>query len=264
MAGGLYVVNAPVNIIVEGYAPSIANDCGNGTYWAEFKVDFDGIKNVTGKVDSVTNLEVLEGAIYTNGIIAWNLTKYYGDGSDFVAVLFNKESAPAEGVDAAFTINGVTYYVKTNEQGLPGLPINLYPGEYIITITNPITDESVNNTVVVKSVLTNNSDLTMYCKNGSAYSVTSLDTEGNVVPGAVVTFNINGVLYDVVVDKNGNASLPINLYLGKYIITAIYNDCMVFNKITVLPALIAKDFTMKYQDGTKYSVKFINRRYSMG
>ena len=79
IAVGVAVLNAPVTITVEGYNPLVANDCGNGTYWAEFKVDFDGIKNVTGKVDSVTNLEVLEGAIYTNGIIAWNLTKYYGD-----------------------------------------------------------------------------------------------------------------------------------------------------------------------------------------
>ncbi len=97
----------------------------------------------------------------------------------------------------------------------------------------------------------------MYQSNGSAYTVTALDNQGKPLPGAVVTFNINGVLYDVVADENGNASLPINLNPSEYIITAIYNGCMVSNKITVLPALIAKDFTMKYQDGTKYTVKFI-------
>ncbi len=97
----------------------------------------------------------------------------------------------------------------------------MYPGEYLITTTNPVTNESVNNTVVVKPVIGDNSDLTMYYKNGSAYSVTALDTEGNAVPGATVTFNINGVLYDVVADKNGTASLPINLYPGDYIITAV-------------------------------------------
>ena len=223
--GGLYVVNAPIAITVEGYDPLEPTDCANGTYLVEFKADFDGVKEVSGEVPFVTNLEVLKGAIATgntSSIITENLTKYYGDGSDFVAVLFDKEGAPAEGVDAAFTINGETYYVKTNEQGLASLPINLYPGEYIITTTNPVTNESVNNTVVVKPLLTDNSDLTMYYKNGSAYSVTALDTEGNVVPGAVVTFNINGVYYNVVADANGTASLPINLYPGNYIITADY------------------------------------------
>ena len=94
--GGLYVVKASVNLTVDGYDSLVATDCGNGTYWAEFKADFTGVKEVFGNASYITNLEVLEGAIDTedNGsIISENLTKYYGDGSDFVAVLFGKDGA---------------------------------------------------------------------------------------------------------------------------------------------------------------------------
>ena len=35
-----------------------------------------------------------------------------------------------------------------------------------------------------------------------------------------IHLTVNGVVYDVVTDAEGNAYLPINLYPGEYIVTA--------------------------------------------
>ena len=59
--------------------------------------------------------------------------------------------------------------------------------------------------------------------------------------GEKVVFNINGVFYTKATNASGIATLNINLNPGKYIVTAIYKECMVSNNITVLPTVIAKD-----------------------
>ena len=45
---------------------------------------------------------------------------------------------------------------------------------------------------------------------------------------------------------------------GDYIITANYKNCLVSNKIKVLPVLSAKDIKMTYKDGTKFIVKLVD------
>lgn len=48
-----------------------------------------------------------------------------------------------------------------------------------------------------------------------------------------VSFNINGVLYQKVTDKEGIASLNITLLAGEYIITSYWNDFQVGNTIKI-------------------------------
>ena len=67
-------------------------------------------------------------------------------------------------------------------------------------------------------------------------------------------------MYTRETDANGYAGLNINLNPGTYIITAIYNDCMVSNTIKVLPTLVASDLTKKYGVASPFRVTVLDSR----
>ena len=69
--------------------------------------------------------------------------------------------------------------------------------------------------------------------NGSTFNATTLDGQGNPLANQTVRFNINGVFYNRITGDDGVASLNINLNRGKYIVTSIWNDYQVGNKITI-------------------------------
>lgn len=172
--------------------------------------------------------------------------------SDIVKIFRNETQYSAKFVDAkgnlltnanvTFNINGVFYTKTTNDKGIAGLNIRLYPGNYIITAINPVNGEQIGNKVIVKPNIADNKELVKYFRNASQYSVKLLNNDGSVaVEGEKVVFNINGVFYTKPTNASGIATLNINLNPGKYIVTAIYKECMVSNNITVLPTVIAKD-----------------------
>ena len=95
--------------------------------------------------------------------------------------------------------------------------------------------------------------------NASAYSVKVIKQDGSVAgAGEKVTFNINGVFYTKTTDANGVATLGIGLLPGDYIVTAIYKDCMVSNKITVKNVMFTDNLDMKYNDGSKFTATLID------
>ena len=89
------------------------------------------------------------------------------------------------------------------------------------------------------------------------FVVKVLNGDGTPADGTNVTFNINGVFYTRTV-INGTATLNINLYPGKYIITTMYGKYAVGNNVTVLPTLITEDLDMKYLDGSNFTAKTLD------
>ncbi len=73
----------------------------------------------------------------------------------------------------------------------------------------------------------------MNYKDGSTFNAIALDKQGNPLANQKITFNVNGVFYNKITDENGVAKLNINLNKGQYIITSIWDDYMVGNKITI-------------------------------
>ena len=62
-----------------------------------------------------------------------DLTKNYGDSSQFKARVLDNVGNPLANVMVNFNINGVFYNRTTASNGVAGLNINLIAGEYIIT-----------------------------------------------------------------------------------------------------------------------------------
>ena len=163
-------------------------------------------------------------------IVANDLTKYYLNATRFEATIYNKNGTLAINKNVTFNINGVFYTRQTNENGVVGLNINLRPGNYIITTM--FDGLAIGNNINVLPTLVTN-DLSMKYLGGSKFTAQTLDGQGNPLANQNVSFNINGVLYHRVTDKDGMASLNIRLMSGDYIITSYWNDFQVGNTVKI-------------------------------
>lgn len=191
---------------------------------------------------SISNVITIQTTIISNDLI-----KIYRNASQFRATFLDGQGNPLANTTVSFNINGVFYNRTTNDNGTAQLNINLEPGEYIITSTNPINGEMASNSIIVLSRIVENYDLEKYYRNNSHYIVKILDDLGNPVgAGENVIFNINGVFYTRQTNETGHVQLNINLSPGNYTITTEYNGCRVSNKIKVLQTLKTHDLTKKY------------------
>nr|WP_302968177.1 carboxypeptidase-like regulatory domain-containing protein [Methanobrevibacter smithii] len=180
-----------------------------------------------------------------------DLTKYYRNESKFHATFFNTNHTPLINTNITFEVNGRLYTKTTNNQGVASIGINLRPGIYYITSTNPVDNSSNINKITVLSTIISE-DIVKYYRNNTHYWVTILDGQGNPMPNINVKFNINGIFYTRTTNSNGSAMLSIYLDPGTYIITVTnHNDGLeMSNTVTVLSTIVA-DTMVKFKSESK-------------
>lgn len=172
-----------------------------------------------------------------------DITKYFRNGTQFYATFYDAMGNPLINETVRFNINGVIYEKRTNNKGTANLTISLYPGSYILTAYHP-NGESHGYNINVLYTLIDNNNITMYYRDGTAFTIKVIDGQGKPLANTTVRFNINGVFYDKVTDENGIAKLGIRLYPNNYIITSSYNGLEVSNNIGVSSSnttIIGKD-----------------------
>ena len=213
-----------------------------------------GTYNIAVKYnDTSVNVKV----VVKSTIEAKDLVKMYQNDTQFYAKFLDSNGNPIANRDVTFNINGVFYTRQTDANGQAKLSINLRPDTYILTAANPANGEEVGFNVLVKSLI-EASDLTKYYLNASKFQATIYNKDGSLAANKEVTFNINGVFYKRTADDNGVVSLAINLRPENYTITTMYDGLEVGNKVNVLPTLVTKDLSMKFQDGSKFQVKTLD------
>lgn len=221
--------------------------------------DFDNVLSNYNLDDSYSAGESEDGDDSSNNassIESSDLVKYYKNDSQYEATFYDADGNPLVNESIPISLNGVNYNRTTNTSGIMKFSINLGPGDYIIKVTNPVTNEIASNNVTVLSTLITN-DVVKYYKNGTQYYITVLDGQGNTLANANVSLNINGVFYNRTTNEKGVARLNINLNSGKYIITAQGPDGLkVSNNITVKPTIEGKDIKKYYKNGTQYYANF--------
>ena len=232
----------------QGYA-SIALNLGAGQYDAVVSYDGKIGKNQTGA--KVT----IKPTVFGDDIV-----KFFKNDTQFYASFLDTNGNPLKNSNVQFNINGVLYTRTTDKNGIARLNINLEPNKYIITSINLNTGDRISNSILVKPVLVENSDIVKYYRNATPYTIKVLDGQGNPLAGADVTFNINGVFYIRTTNESGFAKLNINLEPGDYIITAGYNGEYVSNFIMILDRLITTDLAMHYKDGSEFNAIVLDER----
>ena len=215
-----------------------------------------GVYNVTTEYDGT---KVYSTVTIKDTIIAKDVTKIFRNGTQYQGTFVDSQGNLVKNTDIRININGVFYTRTTDANGMAQMNINLPPGTYILTATNPSTGEQHTTTVTVLPNIVENYDLTKYYKNASQYSLRLLDDKGNPVgAGVSIQLNINGVFYTRTSDANGYVKMNINLPPGTYIITAEYKGLRMSNTIKVLTVLEAKDLVMKYHDGSQFKAKVLD------
>ena len=204
-----------------------------------------------GLATKTNNIEVL------STILANDVVKFFRNGTQYCAKFLDGCGSPLVNARVTFNINGVFYKKQTDDNGMAKLNINLRPGVYILTAMHPDALMYGSNITVLSTILAN--DVVKFFRNGTQYCAKFLDGCGSPLVNASVTFNINGVLYKKQTDYEGIARLNINLFPGKYILTAMHPDGLMYGyNITVLSTIHGDDIVKFFRNGTQYCAKFLD------
>ena len=249
------IANATLSFTINGVTYNRTTNV-NGTASIALNLDY-GVYNAV--ISYIGDKVVSANATVTvnPSIIGNNLVKMWRNGTQFYADFLGVGSKPLANTNVTFNINGVFYTRQTNENGTARLNINLDPGNYTLTAYNPINGEQRGFNVLVKSLI-ETKDLTKYYMNESKFEVKVWNYDGTVASGKTVSFNINGVFYTRTADANGIVRLSITLRPGDYVITSMYEGLSIGNKVKVLPTLETSDLSMKFEDGSKFTVKTLD------
>ena len=236
-----------------GNVVSFDDDVETGDLDVDPPSGIDDINNVTYSKSEDTREPVIYGE---------DLSMYYKNGSRYeVSIYQDGKLINSQNNDSKviFNVNGVNY-TKELVNGKASIGINLNPGNYTITTFYHYTDglaTKTNNIEVLSTILAN--DVVKFFRNGTQYCAKFLDGCGSPLVNASVVFNINGVFYKKQTDYNGVARLNINLFPGKYILTAMHPDGLMYGyNITVLSTIHGDDIVKFFRNGTQYCAKFLD------
>ena len=194
----------------------------------------------------------------------------YDDGSCWNVTLTDDDGNAISNSEIKIELNvNETYTLVTDENGSVSFPINLTPGTYSINATfngNYMYNSSfVNAMIIINKISTNLSgeSLSMFYKDGSCWDVTLSDDSGNAISGVYVNIGVAGKVYSRLTNKNGAASLPVNLAPGTYLINATFDatsklsSAFINATLTVNKAILTlygEDLIMSYKDGSSYKI----------
>lgn len=169
--------------------------------------------------------------ITVNGRLdAENLAMFYRDGSSFEVMLFDEKGNPLADEKVTFNINGVFYTRFTDSNGIAKLAINLRPKDYIITASYG--DSKLSKTIHIDPMVVQILSSTPAIHRGDYYSVQFKDAVGNPIVNEDVAMIVNNVRYIAKTDKDGIASLKLNVSPGVYTIeSGLISNCYVSKSI---------------------------------
>ncbi|MCC7553496.1 MAG: transglutaminase [Methanobacteriaceae archaeon] len=198
-----------------------------------------------------------------------NIVKHYRNGTHYYATIVDNNGNRLVNTDVTMNINGVFYTRTTDGNGIVKLSINLFPGEYILTVMHPIDKLMMSNKVTVLMVETviDASDLTVVYQSANNYSIIFKDNNGNPIVDLPVYFQLNNNKYYVSTDKKGVASLLLDLPVGEYSINygfdgdSGYSSVKGENIIKIInstSSLTGNNMEMVYDDGSHFNVKLLD------
>ena len=214
------------------------------TYYINFKTNSNGTapppisQNIGNyKITAKYNKKTIKNIKQKMTITAEDINMTYKDKTNYNVQLIdtNGKPIPLAGETIKITIKTKEYNIKTNNNGTATLPINLNIGNY--EITAKYNEKTIKNTITItKPEMTITAeDINMTYKDKTNYNVQLIDTNGKPIPlaGETIKITIKTKEYNIKTNNNGTATLPINLNIGNYEITAKYNEKTIKNIIVV-------------------------------
>lgn len=192
----------------------------------------------------------------------------YPDNVTYTVKLTDLANNPLANVSLNVTVNGKTYYPRTDENGAASVNADLPLGIYNIRcdVSKPEIFNClgcINNAVVFKNVRLTASDISVKCGENAVFKINVRDDDNNPLTNASLNVTVDGKVYHIKSDENGVSTLSIALGAGNFLITAcvndpvIYNSSLITNKINVISQakLVGSDIVMYFGAGSYYKVR---------
>ena len=194
-------------------------------------------------------------------IEANDMSRAYLSGKDFEARFYDSDGSLLSNETVSFSIDGVAYYLKTNDYGYVKFNRKLPVGEYEVNILNPRTGESAVKKLTIVKRISDNKNISMDYEDGTSYKIRVYsDDSCSAAAGEKVKITVGGGTVFVLTDKNGYASYKIHLKPGTYTITAEYRNVKVSNKVIVKSILKTKNISKKKAKKIKFSATLKNSK----
>ena len=189
-------------------------------------------------------------------IITSDIIKYYKNDTAFTITIADGNDKPIKGASVICNYNGKILKATTPDEGTLKLIVNSDPGDY--SVITSCAGKTVKNTVKVLYPFESN-DLVKYLKNESQFNVKVMDSHGNPVnDGVKVDVKVNNKVYPIYTDKNGIATLKINLNPGTYTLTTTYLGFSEKNTVKVLPRITSSDVTTTINEDFEFKIKILD------
>ncbi len=157
-------------------------------------------------------------------IKASDVTKYYKGSKNYQATFLDSQGSPLKNKSVTITLNGKKYTRKTDVNGVATLAVNLKPGTYKVSATNPVTGEQSTTSFRILTTLTA-SDINKVRGDGRKFTAKFLKSNGKALANQYIKIKINGKTHKVKTNSNGKASLSLdNLKKGTYKVISYNND----------------------------------------
>ena len=201
-----------------------------------------------------------------SSVVGSDLTTYSKSAYKY-QVTFWKDAAVLANTKVSFKLNGKTYTAKTNAKGVATINVNLFPGKYVIDLTNPYSKQKVSYNLIVKKEGTQfDAKQTYIPVNEQGSFKVILKSKHNVLlKNKVVSFTYNKKTVTARTNEKGEAAISIPvLSKGTHKISFKYDgndnyysssgstELVVDNPTTILTSKI---LVMTYNDGSKFKVK---------
>ena len=201
---GIPLNNTQVQMTVDGQVYNVTTNEKGEAYLTETTLSV-GLHNVT-----LYNPLTDEMETYTTNIVERlqennDVVMDFADGSYYRIRAYGDDGQPISGVYVEITINGVTYDVKTDENGYASLKIRLNPDKF--KITAEWKDYKVNK-IVVKQTLKSKSVCAKKSKN-LKFTATLKWSNGKAIAGKKIIFKFRGKKYVAKTNKKGVATIMI-------------------------------------------------------
>ena len=194
-----------------------------------------------GSVNQTSSVKVLAT------IKASDISKYYKGSEKYTATFYDYRGNVLANRQVSITVNGKTYSKKTNSKGSVSLAVDLKPGTYKVTTTNPSTGYKLTTTFKILSTI-QASNLKKVAGDSKKFSAKFFKSNGKPLAKQYVKLKINSKVYKVKTNSKGEINFSLKSFKkGTYKVICYNKDSLTkTNKIYIYSIATTKLSTSFY------------------
>lgn len=138
-----------------------------------------------------------------------DVSKYYKGTTPFTATFYTSQGKALANTVVNINVNGKSYNLRTNANGVVSMPINLKPGNYRIVSTDPLTGFKRTTTFTVLSTITSGK---LKKVEGEKFYVKFLKSNGKALSKKVIKIKFKGKTHKIKTNSKGQASISLKKF----------------------------------------------------